>query len=79
MFCFLLKIQYKGGKIIHSICKTINGQKHVFPVDSRNLANHPLKIQEKVKETYYRAKQHIAYNLTGEEVTVYLNAVDGKF
>lgn len=76
---FFCKYNTKGEKIIHSICNSIKGQKHVFSRSCRKLEKHPLKIREIVQKQEYKKMQHISVNLTGDELTTYYNCANGKF
>lgn len=76
---FFCKYNTKREKIIHSICKNINGQKYVFSRSLRKLEKHPLKIREIVQKTDYKKMQHISVNLTGDELTTYYDCSNGKF
>lgn len=76
---FFVKKNTKNDKIIHSICKSTNGYKFVFPPSLRDPKLHMEGIREKVRAAVFKTKAHITYVLKGKEIPFYVNVKNGDF
>lgn len=76
---FFVKIDSKGQKQIHSICRNTNTCKFVFPQSLRDPKKHLDGVQKKVMSTSFKSKSHVPYQLKGKEIRFYIDVTNGEF
>ena len=76
---FFIKKNAAGKKIIHSICRTTQGKKAIFPKSSQDPKFHAPGVRDKVEDHPVATKAHVNYTLKGSEIYMYINPANGKF
>lgn len=76
---FFCKLNKKGQVVIHSICRDTKSNKSCFAIADRLLQHHPVGIRKKVLAEKVKSKRHVKYTLSGDEVFIYLNPLNGQF
>lgn len=76
---FFVKRNTKDEKIVHSICRTTESPKFVFPPHLRSPKFHSDGVRKVVESNPFKNRTHISYVLKGKELTFYMNPGNGEF
>lgn len=76
---FFVKKNSAGKKVIHSICRTTQSRKSIFPKSCQDPKFHSPGVQDKVQAHPVTTKCHVDYTLKGSEIYMYINPANGKF
>lgn len=76
---FFVKRNTKDEKIVHSICRTTESPKFVFPPHLRCPKFHSEGVRKAIESHPFKNRTHVTYVLKGKELTFYINPGNGEF